>query len=100
MNAFATTEIETTTGLCVSCGIPQDSQYFDDSNVLKAPALGEEVALARFELPAQYCGVLQYFSPKPEITPETIDLGGSAYELIKSSATEFEYTTLAEVSND
>jgi hypothetical protein len=59
----ATPDIETTTGLCVSCGIPLDSQYFDESSVLPAPSvLGDEVVLARFELPAQYCGVLQYFS--------------------------------------
>ncbi len=62
MNAVASTETETITGLCASCGIPVDSQYFDDSNFVKAPLLGEEVVLARFDLPAQYCGVLQYFS--------------------------------------
>lgn len=55
--------IETTTGLCASCGVPFDSQYFDESSVLAAPIVtGDEVVLARFELPAQYCGVLQYFS--------------------------------------
>lgn len=51
-----------TSGLCAACGIPVDSQYFDDSSVQKVPLLGEELVLARFELPAQYCGVLQYFS--------------------------------------
>jgi len=55
--------IETTTEFCTACGIPLDSQYFDQSNVVEMPeSIGDEVVLARFELPAQYCGVLQYFS--------------------------------------
>jgi hypothetical protein len=49
-------------GLCNACGIPLDSQYFDASSVQPAPGLGQEVVLARFDLPAQYCGVLQYFA--------------------------------------
>lgn len=63
MNASATASIETTTGLCATCGTPVDSQFFDESSVVPAPTLiGDEVVLARFELPPQYCGVLQYFS--------------------------------------
>jgi hypothetical protein len=59
-NAF-TLENETS-GLCAGCNIPLDSQYFDVSNIQEVPGPGEEVLLARFDLPAQYCGVLQYFS--------------------------------------
>jgi hypothetical protein len=62
MNALATIEEVSSSGLCVACGIPQDSQYFDDSNFNEPPDVGSEVVLARFELPAQYCGVLRYFS--------------------------------------
>jgi len=51
-----------TSALCTSCGIPLDSQYFDDSSVQKVPEPGEELVLARFELPTQYCGMLEYFS--------------------------------------
>lgn len=58
----ATIETETSSRLCTTCGIPVDSQYFDDSSVQNAPLQGEELVLARFELPAQYCGVLEYFS--------------------------------------
>jgi DNA sulfur modification protein DndD len=43
--------------------------------------------------------VLQYYSPKSEFDSETIDIGSSAYELIKKSPNEFEYTTVLEVSN-
>jgi hypothetical protein len=44
------------------CGIPIDSQHFDDSNVAPAPGMGKQVLLARFELPPQYCGVLRFFA--------------------------------------
>lgn len=62
MSSAIASENETTTGLCAACGVPLDSQYFDVSSVQKAPGPGEELLLARFDLPAQYCGVLQYFS--------------------------------------
>jgi hypothetical protein len=56
-------DVETTTGLCAACGIPLDSQHFDESSVVAAPAaIGDEIVLARVELPAQYCGVLTHFS--------------------------------------
>jgi hypothetical protein len=48
--------------LCAMCGIPVDSLYFDESRLDEAPGPGREVSLARFELPPQYCGVLQYFA--------------------------------------
>jgi hypothetical protein len=62
MTIGATIEVETATGLCAACGTPVDSQYFDDSSVQPSPDQGEELVLARFDLPAQYCGVLQYFT--------------------------------------
>ncbi len=49
-------------GVCAICGIPVDSQYFDDSGVEPTPEVGKEVVLAHVELPPQYCGVLEYFS--------------------------------------
>jgi hypothetical protein len=62
MSSGIALENETTTGLCAACGVPFDSQYFDVSSVQEAPEPGEELLLGRFDLPAQYCGVLQYFS--------------------------------------
>jgi hypothetical protein len=47
---------------CGVCGRPLDCEYFDESGVEKAPSPGRSVVLARFELPPQYCGVLEYFS--------------------------------------
>jgi hypothetical protein len=39
-----------------------DAEYFDDSRVVNVPEVGREVPLAYFELPPQYCGVLEYFA--------------------------------------
>jgi hypothetical protein len=44
------------------CGVPIDCQYFDTSNIVPLPTVGGTVVLARVELPAQYCGMLEYFS--------------------------------------
>lgn len=62
--SYAVKKLETHTeaGLCSNCGIPVDAGYFDDSKVANTPDVGREVSLARFELPPQYCGVLEYFS--------------------------------------
>jgi hypothetical protein len=58
----ATVVTSVQSGLFAACGIPVDSQYFDDSSVQPLPEIGQEFVLAHFDLPAQYCGVLQYFS--------------------------------------
>ncbi len=62
MRARSLIETEGVSGLCAMCGVPVDSQYFDESGVAAAPELGAEVVLARFELPPQYCGTLEYFA--------------------------------------
>jgi hypothetical protein len=49
--------------LCTNCNIPLDARHFDESLGPKAvPAPGRELVLASFDLPPQYCGVLEYFS--------------------------------------
>ena len=62
MPARGLSAIEGVSGLCAMCSVPLDSQYFDESGVAAAPEPGAEVVLARFELPPQYCGVLEYFA--------------------------------------
>lgn len=47
---------------CAHCGLRADSRYFDESSIVELPEVGREVVLAEFELPPQYCGVLEYFS--------------------------------------
>jgi hypothetical protein len=49
-------------GLCIDCGIPLDAKHFDDSRIADAPEPGREAVLAQFELPMQYCGVIDYFA--------------------------------------
>ena len=48
--------------LCPNCGLPRDYEHFDESGFADTPSLGREVVLARFELPPQYCGLLENFS--------------------------------------
>jgi hypothetical protein len=48
--------------LCAQCAMPLDSQYFDESSVQPVPATGHLLVLARFELPPNFCGKLEYFS--------------------------------------
>lgn len=69
MHVSKTLEMPRSSALCDICGIPLDAEYFDESGVVEAPSPnedilrpGEAVALARFELPPQYCGILQYFA--------------------------------------
>ena len=50
----------------VECDQPIDSQYFDASGFLRglkaAPLAGGLVQVVKWELPQQYCGVLEYFA--------------------------------------
>jgi hypothetical protein len=48
--------------LCLNCGLPHDYEHFDESGFADTPAPGREVVLAHFELPPQYCGLLENFS--------------------------------------
>ncbi len=55
-------ECATEKQLCTNCGYPPDSEHFDASGFADWPPKGDEVTLARFELPHQYCGILECFS--------------------------------------
>jgi hypothetical protein len=56
-----------TRSVCVTCGVPLDSLCFDSSRIVtlaNEPGVlepGRTAILASFELPPQYCGVLEYF---------------------------------------
>jgi len=47
---------------CLTCGVPSDAGFFDESTVTDPPRAGQEVVLARYELHRNYCGVLMYFA--------------------------------------
>jgi hypothetical protein len=88
--------------LCTICGIPLDSEYFDDSGVRPAPKVGETVPLARFELPPQYCGVLEYFS---QFTDEhandstKIDTPGLQWMILSNNRPLYPYLNLDRIVN-
>ena len=94
--------IETVSGLCAACGVPFDSQYFDDSSVQPAPALGAEIVLARFDLPPQYCGVLKYFAQFTDafaISSENVRTPGIEWKLLVNNHALFPYINLRHIVN-
>ena len=88
---------------CNSCGIPFDSQYFDDSHVVEAPeVVGQEVVLARFDLPPQYCGVLQYFAQFTDSfgrDPANINTPEIEWRLLVNNHSLFPYLNLRHIVN-
>jgi hypothetical protein len=68
--------------VCHICGVPMDAGYFDVANIKKAPQVGEEVEVARYELHAQYCGTLLYFAQYAEQlkSPQQVISQTSGYE--------------------
>jgi hypothetical protein len=88
--------------LCTACGIPLDSEYFDDSKVADAPAPGAEVSLARFELPPQYCGVLEYFAQFTDAygkDPSQIATAGLHWLILVNKRPLYPYTNLDRIVN-
>lgn len=94
--------IETVSGLCASCGVPLDSQHFDDSSAQVIPQAGEEIVLARFELPPQYCGVLTYFAQFTDAfanSPANIATPGIEWKLLVNNRALFPYVNLRHIVN-
>ncbi len=101
--------------LCNACGIPLDSQYFDDSGVVNLAnpppppeageeivLVGQEIVLARFDLPAQYCGVLQYFAQFTDVLgrdASKIDTPEFAWRLLVNNHALFPYIDLRHIVN-
>jgi hypothetical protein len=93
---------EKTARLCNACGIPFDSQYFDDSSVQGAPDPGEEIVLARFDLPAQYCGVLQYFAQFTDVFADDasqIETPTIEWRILVNNHALFPYINLRHIVN-
>ena len=70
--------------VALDCGIPLDSQYFDDARITRLPAIGTSALLARVELPPQYCGVLEYFSQFTDLQaldPTEVDTRGLIWQI-------------------
>jgi len=88
--------------LCTDCGIPLDAKYFDESRVVDAPGPGQEVVLARFELPSQYCGVLEYFSQFTDLNakdPSQVETPGLEWLILSNRRPLYPYVRLDKVLN-
>ena len=88
--------------LCAICGIPVDCQYFDESTVTEAPELGRQLSLARFELPPQYCGVLQYFAQFTDAygkDPSRVSTPGLQWLILVNKRPLYPYTMLEQIVN-
>ena len=101
-HAHAVQEPQTRRNVCPTCGIPLDAQYFDDSKVIAAPGVGREVLLARFELPPQYCGVLEYFAQFTDAygkDPSRIHTPGLQWLILINKRPLYPYTNLDRIVN-
>jgi hypothetical protein len=94
--------IESHPALCAACRAPLDSQYFDDSRVVDAPEVGATVTLAEFELPPQYCGVLEYFAQFTDeyaLDNSRIRTPGIEWLILADGGPLFPYLTLKHIVN-
>ena len=102
MSARQIYEPEQVSGLCAACGIPMDSQYFDESGVSDPPEPGGHVVLARFDLPPQYCGVLEYFSQYTDAQAKDqsqIETPGLEWLIVSNNRALYPYLKLERVVN-
>lgn len=84
------------------CGVPLDSQYFDESGVAEVPAPGGEVVLARFELRPQYCGALEYFAQFTDShakDPSRIETPGLQWLVLSNRRPLYPYLRLTSIVN-
>lgn len=88
--------------LCNICSIPLDAEFFDESGVAEPPGGGQAVVLARFELPPQYCGVLQYFAQYTDQqakSPDKIETPGIEWVILSNNRPLYPYLTLGRIVN-
>jgi hypothetical protein len=89
-------------GFCPMCGIPLDSEYFDESGVVAAPDVGDAIVLARFELPPQYCGTLEYFSQFTDVhagNPAKIATPGLLWTILVNHRPLYPYLNFDRIVN-
>ena len=89
-------------GLCVNCGIPIDSQRFDESSIATIPEVGNEIVLASFDLPAQYCGSLEHVSQFTDLNmrrPDQVDSPGLEWTLLANGRALSPFSRLTHILN-
>ena len=90
------------TSSCAVCGIPIDSQYFDTVGFQPLPNPGDQVLLAQFQLPAQYCGILEGFSQFTDrffTNPSEVETVGLEWRLLVDGRPLNPYTTVEAILN-
>lgn len=88
--------------MALDCGIPLDTQYFDDTRFEATPRLGGHVVLARFELPLQYCGVLECFSQFTDLwsrAPAEVETPGLLWQIQVNRQPLYPYHDLRAIVN-
>jgi len=82
-------------GLCPICGIPADAEFFDDAHIVPFPQRGGQVVLATFQVPAQYCGVLENFAQFTDLFAlqnEQVRTQGLEWSILRNGQPLFPYT--------
>ena len=81
--------------VCAICGMSADAEFFDNSSIVDFPEKGDQAVLATFQLPPQYCGVLETFA---QITifcnryNEQINTPGLEWMILRNGQPLYPYT--------
>ena len=87
---------------CPTCGIAMDSQYFDVAGFSAVPNPGDEALLAEFQLPTQYCGILECFSQFTDrffSNPAEVETKGLEWRLLVDGRPVAPYTNIEAILN-
>jgi hypothetical protein len=82
--------------------MPLDAKIFDDWGIVVLPEPGEQQLLARFELPAEYCGTLEYFAQFTDAFAgdnSMIRTPGLRWMLLENGKPLYPYTDLQDIVN-
>jgi hypothetical protein len=88
--------------LCPLCGLPRDYEHFDESGFEAAPPAGHQVVLARFELPPQYCGLLENFAQFTDLfgrDPSQVETPGLQWIISVNRRPLYPYVSLEQIVN-
>jgi hypothetical protein len=93
---------DSSSGLCVNCGIPVDSQRFDESSIANVPDVGDEIVVASVDLPAQYCGTLEHVAQFTDLNlrrPDQVDSPGLEWTLVANGRALHPFSRLTRILN-
>ena len=88
--------------LCPNCGLPRDYEHFDESGFADTPDRGRQVVVARFQLPPQYCGLLENFSQFTKLLsqhPAEVETPGLQWIISVNKRPIYPYVLLEHIVN-